>query len=538
MDLNNSIVQSSLSYQCSNCQSTIATLWCESCSNHYCSTCSSDIHQHQAFFNHHPVSIEEGPLEILLCTQCSKQELEFFCHDCATDIICGNCLLSTHKDHNFVFINPATKDVVAEIISDSQNNESALNEKLNKGLEQINAIENINREKIEIFFTALHKMLDDRERILLEQISKIERKNKNVIESYKRQLFSHKQDKVPNSSKIFKILFSTNYNRKGIQVKQECLNNINEIIDGICYLQPSTRILHKIEGLDQLEIIERMLKRIRIVEEELQSRNTLTNRNPKLQRFLTDNVDNKKQMLRAQQLNNQDMIVIAHLLRETTALTILDLSMNKIGANGVHSLTTALLVNKTLTKLNLSENCIDDQGARYLADMLSETETLTELYLGNNQIGASGAQHLANALKLNKTLTILQLAGNTIGNEGVKYLGDTLKTNKTLTQLYLSGNMIQDEGALHLANAFKKETILTALYIAANGITERGARYLIDSLQHNVILSTLDCEFNQIGDDLIRHMQEILMIIAACKKDGDMENIRLKGKKGKAQVFP
>lgn len=102
------------SSQCRNCQSVIATLWCQLCDNHYCTTCSSDIHQHRAFSDHRPLPIDQKSPEILLCVQCSKKELDFLCHDCAT-VVCGDCLLSTHKDHSFVFITVAIKDIVTEV---------------------------------------------------------------------------------------------------------------------------------------------------------------------------------------------------------------------------------------------------------------------------------------------------------------------------------------------------------------------------------------------------------------------------------------
>jgi hypothetical protein len=102
--------------QCINCQSALATLWCERCANHYCVTCSSDIHRHRAFSNHQLVPLDQRPSEILLCAQCSKKKLDFFCHDCAI-VVCADCLLSTHNNHNFVLIDAASKDVVIEVSS-------------------------------------------------------------------------------------------------------------------------------------------------------------------------------------------------------------------------------------------------------------------------------------------------------------------------------------------------------------------------------------------------------------------------------------
>ncbi len=192
---------------------------------------------------------------------------------------------------------------------------------LDQEFKQIDTIENINIKKIQDAFVALHKMLDDHEQMLLKQVSMIERKNKNLIESYQRQLFSCNQEDILDRSKVFLMVFATKDYGKGIKVEEEFLKKFNRTVNEMRYLQPPVRILYDIEGLDQLETIGHMFKHIRIVEEELQSCDTERGRNPKLERSLADNTNCEKLTLRGQQLNNQDMIVVAHLLRETTVRT-------------------------------------------------------------------------------------------------------------------------------------------------------------------------------------------------------------------------
>jgi hypothetical protein len=196
-----------------------------------------------------------------------------------------------------------------------------LDRNLDQEFKQIDTIENINIKKIQDAFVALHKMLDDHEQMLLKQVSMIERKNKNLIESYQRQLFSCNQEDILDRSKVFLMVFATKDYGKGIKVEEEFLKKFNRTVNEMRYLQPPVRILYDIEGLDQLETIGHMFKHIRIVEEELQSCDTERGRNPKLERSLADNTNCEKLTLRGQQLNNQDMIVVAHLLRETTVRT-------------------------------------------------------------------------------------------------------------------------------------------------------------------------------------------------------------------------
>ena len=84
------------------------------CGKDYCQICSTDIHKFPAFSDHCPVPIDKKPKDIVLCAQCSKKELEFRCNDCDT-VVCAGCLLSSHKDHKFVFINTETKDQVIQV---------------------------------------------------------------------------------------------------------------------------------------------------------------------------------------------------------------------------------------------------------------------------------------------------------------------------------------------------------------------------------------------------------------------------------------
>jgi len=87
---------------------------------------------------------------------------------------------------------------------------------------------------------------------------------------------------------------------------------------------------------------------------------------------------------------------------------------------------------KNLKALNLSGNRIGAEGAKALAEALKGNETLTMLNLENNNIGEKGAKALAEALKGNETLTMLNLKFNNIGDEGVKALNDALKENINL----------------------------------------------------------------------------------------------------------
>jgi internalin A len=198
-----------------------------------------------------------------------------------------------------------------------------------------------------------------------------------------------------------------------------------------------------------------------------------------------------------------------------TALTSLDLSGNRIGAEGaqvlkglVH-LTSLNLSNNAiaadgaqalkglvkLTSLNLQYNNIGDEGAQVLKGLVN----LTGLNLRYNRIGVEGAQALDGLVKL----TSLNLLGNSIGNEGVQ----VLKGLVNLTGLNLRYSRIGAEGA----QALKGLVNLTSLNLQnlsilrsdsdsdsdSKGIGAEGAQ----ALKGLVKLTSLNLQSNYIGDE-------------------------------------
>ncbi|CAF1010907.1 unnamed protein product [Adineta ricciae] len=153
----------------------------------------------------------------------------------------------------------------------------------------------------------------------------------------------------------------------------------------------------------------------------------------------------------------------------------------------IHIYTQLLQVpSKTLTTLNLSGNRIGAEGAQHIAYALRMNTTLTTLNLSGNRIGAEGAQHIADALRTNTTLTTLNLHQNGIGDEGAQHLADTLRTKTRLTTLNLSWNEIGDEGAQHLADTLRTNTTLTTLNLNQNGIGDEIAEHIADALEKNI----------------------------------------------------
>src|SRR5687768_15581488 len=89
---------------------------------------------------------------------------------------------------------------------------------------------------------------------------------------------------------------------------------------------------------------------------------------------------------------------------------------------------------------------LTEQQVLLLAEVLKSNNTLTQLYLSTNQIGDIGGAAIGKALKVNHTLTKLYLGYNKIGDTGGAAIGEALKVNHILTLLDLGENQIGDTG--------------------------------------------------------------------------------------------
>lgn len=122
---------------------------------------------------------------------------------------------------------------------------------------------------------------------------------------------------------------------------------------------------------------------------------------------------------------------------ECIELHLGDLHFGDVGASAVAE---ALKDSTALTSLNLDYNGIGDQGAAALAEALKINSALKELMLENNNIGDAGAGALARALTVNKALVELDLKQNKIGVVGVTAFSAALEENGSLLGLFLEGS--------------------------------------------------------------------------------------------------
>ena len=133
---------------------------------------------------------------------------------------------------------------------------------------------------------------------------------------------------------------------------------------------------------------------------------------------------------------------------------------------------------KCMEKLDLSANKICADGAAALAYGLKSSKNLQELWLFDNNIGADGAATLADGFKSCNNLKTFSLSDNNIGDSGAAALADGLKYCNNLQTLWLSNNSISADGAAALADGLKSSNNLRTLWLSFNNIGADGVTAL------------------------------------------------------------
>ena len=142
--------------------------------------------------------------------------------------------------------------------------------------------------------------------------------------------------------------------------------------------------------------------------------------------------------LRGNDIHEEGVHHIAELL--TNVVNKLDLSGNRVGAEGLKSLCGALVTNTSLTELVLYDCSIvfsEDNGP-VLTEMLRRNNTLKVLSLSRNHVTASACQYIATGLKDNTSIRELNLTACGITDRGVDSLSTGL--NDYIEEFYLGGN--------------------------------------------------------------------------------------------------
>lgn len=144
----------------------------------------------------------------------------------------------------------------------------------------------------------------------------------------------------------------------------------------------------------------------------------------------------------------------------------------------MHTILSRMLQqNRTLKSLNMAfqGDGIGDEGMKWISEALRGNHVLETLDLSCNRISADGIRYLSEILSKskrfndeNETCSVqkLILRGNRITDEGARYLCQCIESNETLTYLDLRGTKLSDEGLFRLAQtAFISKSRISGLVL-------------------------------------------------------------------------
>ena len=155
---------------------------CLDCNFYYCEECTAD-HKKQRVLRHHKLAtlaeLKEGGAKQLerkrYCSDHEGEELKLYCRACQ-EVICRDCTIVTHKQHDYTFIKDVREELVQEMqdllgrvegkVEEFTHHQNYLQEVDRKSKESVDAC----RSKVREYFKDWHRRLEEREGQLLGQL--------------------------------------------------------------------------------------------------------------------------------------------------------------------------------------------------------------------------------------------------------------------------------------------------------------------------------------------------------------------------------
>ncbi|KAH8244799.1 hypothetical protein KR032_000474 [Drosophila birchii] len=204
----------------------------------------------------------------------------------------------------------------------------------------------------------------------------------------------------------------------------------------------------------------------------------------------------------------------AGLIAAGAKLTVLDLSDNALGPNGMRGLEEFLRspVCYSLQELLLYNCGLGPEGGTMLSKALIDLHAnakkagsplqLRVFVGGRNRLENVGAKALANAFKTLKTFEEIVLMQNSIYFDGVQALAESFKANPHLRVLNMNDNTLRSKGAGQIAEVVPFLPMLRELNFGDCLIRTNGAYHFGEALENsNDKLEVLDLGFNEINSD-------------------------------------
>lgn len=171
---------------CESCSEGTAESFCQQCTMFICSDCIRPHQKMKIFAGHKIVSLQElkegkaedilvEPTSFQMCSVHTKEELKIYCFDCSS-LICRDCIIKDHRDHNHEFTDKAAAKV-KEILLDKLIPLKEIRGGITCGMEEVRAarcevetqIDTVTTQ-IRCVFAELQKVLTNRKQQLLGEV--------------------------------------------------------------------------------------------------------------------------------------------------------------------------------------------------------------------------------------------------------------------------------------------------------------------------------------------------------------------------------
>ncbi|KAH8378378.1 hypothetical protein KR093_011069 [Drosophila rubida] len=238
----------------------------------------------------------------------------------------------------------------------------------------------------------------------------------------------------------------------------------------------------------------------------------------------------------------------AGLIAAGAKLTVLDLSDNALGPNGMLGLEEFLRspVLYSLQELYLNNCGLGPEGGKMLAaaliDLYDNAKAagsplqLRILVIGRNRLENVGAKALSSMMKTLQTLEEICMPQNSIYHVGIGALAEGFKMNPHLRVLNMNDNTVTAKGSAKIAEVFEHTPLLREINFGDCLLKTDGAYMFAEALERNhTNLEVLDLSYNEINDDAG------LMLVSAIQNKPKLKILNLDGnffgEEGCAQII-
>ncbi|XP_070181983.1 leucine-rich repeat-containing protein 74A-like [Littorina saxatilis] len=200
-------------------------------------------------------------------------------------------------------------------------------------------------------------------------------------------------------------------------------------------------------------------------------------------------------------LGPKHMEVLVEAFRDNTYVTHLDLSFNKIEADGIRYFWKPLTENQHLTHIELSYCFLgkDEAAAKAIVKLIKSSSNIHYLNLSHNCFTSKDYPSFAEVLELPSRLYYLDLSDNEFSNLGMKVFNDAIVINMTLVELNFSRNPILSIGMGKLLKALEGNFKIAHVNLSHTGADFRNCGQILNLLKNTSTILTLDLRKNHLG---------------------------------------